>query len=431
MRCRNDVYMRKIGVNKLDKSMEVDFDVQRNLPDCRRFNASRYVSTTATDPTYSRYTVPANQFECLQNACVNSGTLVVGTGKKTIYKVENGSAFSAGVITFYVTSDVTAVTVTVSDTETGTNADSYSAVLGGASSDGFKAVVVDLAQAGTTIGTGWNPTEASAYIAITPTGSSSAGISSIAVFEDMADFEASSHVKVACLTSIDGSWDLDVAESACFANGYDTSTRPTFEKTIEGTKVTANYWRLNPLYKRGSAVTGFDIATVERTVQAGTGSASGYGIVSIDDMNQNECGFFSAMLATAPCIDGEATLDKLSFPTAVTIDEKHFVLVDAGSGVTSVLFNSRLVGQKVLISYPRTADVEEFIISADDVNEVKTRMSYVKTHTDGFKYRFVFNNVLITSFPDTLGEEETSFSFTVSIQPDSQGVYGHAYRIID
>ena len=224
---------------------------------------------------------------------------------------------------------------------------------------------------------------------------------------------------------------MDVAESACFANGYDTSSRPTFEKTIEGTKVTANYWRLNPLYKRGSATTGFDIVTVERTVQQGTGSAASYGIVEIDDMNQSECGFFSAMLATAPCIDGEASLDKLSFPTAVSIDEKHYVLIDAGSGVTDVLFNSRLVGQKVLISYPRTASVEEFVISADDINEVKTRMSYVKTHTDGYKYRFVFNNVLITSFPDTLGEDETSFSFTVSIQPDAQGVYGHAYRIID
>ena len=427
MSCRNDVFMRKIGVNKLDKSMEVDFDVQRNLPDCRKVNASRYVSTEATNPQYSKYTVPANQFECMNMTCVNSGTLYVGNEKKTVYKVENGEAFAAGVITFYVTSDVTAVEVTVSDTEAGTNADKYNAKLGAAGTDGFKAVIVDLSETPTEVGTGWTPSDGYAYIGITLTGSVNAGLSSIAVFEDMEDFVASSHVKVACLTSIDGSWDLDVAESACFTNGYDTSSRPTFEKTIEGTKVTANYWRLNPLYKRGTATEGFDIVTVERTVKSG----EGYGVVAIEDMNQNECGFFSAMLATAPCVDGEATLDKLSFPTAVTIDEKHYVLVNAGSGVTNVLFNERLVGQKVLISYPRLAEVEEFIISADDINEVKTRMSYVKKHTDGYKYRFVFNNVLITSFPDTLGEDETSFSFTVSIQPDAQGVYGHAYRIVD
>lgn len=419
--------MRKIGINKIDKNMEVDFDVQRNLPDCHKVNASRYVSTDATAPLYSKYTVPANQFECMNMSCVNSGTLYVGNQKKTIYKIPDGESFSAGVMTFYVTSDVTAVEVTFSDTETGTNAWTYSVTPGSAKSDGFKAVVVDMTKTPTKVGNGWTPTENSVYVAITLTGSADVGLSSIAVFEDMEDFVASSHVKVSCLTSIDGSWDLDVAESACFANGYDTSSRPSFEKTVTGTKVTANYWRLNPLYKRGSAVEGFDVVTVEKTVQNG----DGYGVVALDDMNQDECGFFSAMLATAPCVDGEATLDKLSFPMGVTLDEKHYVLIDAGDGITNVLFNSRLVGQKVLIAYPRKVDVEEFVISADDINEVRTRMSYVKKHTDGYRYRFVFNNVLITSFPDAITEDEVEFGFTVSIQPDSNGVYGHAYRIID
>ena len=440
MRCKNDVYMRKIGVNKIDKNMEVDFDVQRNLPDCHKINTSRYVSTQATNPQYSMYTVPANQFECMNMSCVNSGTLYIGSDKKTIYKVPEGESFSAGVITFYVTQNVTSVEVTLSDTEAGTNAWKYTVTPSAVKSDGYKAVIVDLTQTPTKVGEGWTPSDASVYVGITLTASENtigsavvcgdnvcAGLSSIAIFEDMEDFVASAHVKVACLTGIDGSWDLDVAENACFANGYDTSSRPTFEKTITGTKVTANYWRLNPLYKRGSAVEGFDIVTVEKTVQAG----DGYGIVVLDDMNQNECGFFSAMLATAPCIDGEATLDKISVPMAVTLDEKHYVLVDAGDGNTNVLFNSRLAGQKVLISYPRIAEVEEFIISADDINEVRTRMSYVKKHTDGFRYRFVFNNVLITSFPDAITEDEVEFEFTVSIQPDANGVYGHAYRIVD
>lgn len=431
MSCRNDVYMRKIGVNKLDKSMEVDFDVQRNLPDCRRINASRYASTDAVAPTYSMYTVPENQIECMQMACVNSGTLKIGTGKSAIYKAENGAGFANGVITFYVTSDVTVAEVIVSDTQALTNGDKYTARLGGASAGGFKLAVVDLTEAGTDVGTGWTPSDGYAYISIKLTGGADAGLSSIAVFEDMEDLMISTHVKVSCLTSIDGSWDLDVAESACFDRGYDTSTRPSFEKTIEGTKVTANYWRLNPMYKRGSAVQGFDIVTVERTIQSTTISGTSYGVVVIEDMNQNECGFFSAMLATAPCVDGEATLDKISLPLAIALDEKHYVLGDAGSGVTNVIFNSRLVGQKALISYPRVASVEEFLISADDVNEVRTRMSYVKKHTDGFKYRFVYNNVLVTSFPDTIGEDETSFSFTISIQPDEQGNYGRAYRIID
>ena len=89
------------------------------------------------------------------------------------------------------------------------------------------------------------------------------------------------------------------------------------------------------------------------------------------------------------------------------------------------------VGKKILISYPKTVDVEEFIISADDINEIRTRMSYIRRYTDGQKYRFVFDNVLITSFPDAITEEESEFAFTVSIQPDAYGRYGRAYKIID
>lgn len=426
MKCRNDVYMRKIGAEKLDKTVEVDFDVQRNLPDCRKINARKYVSTDATSPSYNMYKVPANQFECMNNRCVNSGTLAIGTGKKAVYKTTNGADFSAGVITFYVTSDVTAAKVTLSGTTDTTDSWEFDAVLGGASADGFKAAIVDLTQTPTVRGDGWTPGEGNVYITIALTGGASAGLSSIAIFDDMTDFETSSHVKIGCVTSVDGSWDLDVAENACFANTYDTSTTPTFEKTVTGSKVTSNYWRLNPLFKRGTATQGFDIVTVERTIV----SDSGYGKVVIDDMDQDECGFFSAQLVE-PCVVGDAELEKLAFPTSVVIDEAQYVLVDAGSGVTNVLFNDEHIGRKVLISYPKLVDVEEYVFNADNLDEIRTRMSYVRRYTDGKKYRFVFDNVFVTSFPDALTEEEGEFEFTISIQPDANGRYGRAYKIID
>lgn len=426
MKCRNDVYMRKIGVNKLDKSMEVDFDVQRNLPDCRKVNASKYISTEASDASYNKYAIPANQFECMNANCVNSGTLTIGNGKKVVYKVANGEDFASGVITFYVTSDVTAASVSISDTEEGTNAYTYTASVGAASQDGYKPVVVDLTQTPTAVGEGWEASEGYAYIIITLTGGASAGISSLAIFEEMEDFQSSTHVKVACLTGIDGTWDLDVAESSCFENGYDVSSRPSIEKTITGTKVTANYWRLNPMYKRGSATTGFDIVTVERTIK----SADGYGVVVLEDMLKSECGFFSAMLAESPCVTEDSALEKLSIPTAVALDGGHYLLIDNGDDTVSVMFNSMYVGKKVIISYPKAVDVEEFLISTEDLLDVRTRMSYVKTRSDGNRYRFVYDHVLITSFPDALTEDDTEFAFTVSIQPDASGRYGHAYRII-
>jgi len=422
MKCKNDAFMKMVGGEKLDKKVEVDFDVQHNLPDCNRINAKKYISTEAENPSYDQYVTPQNMFECLNPNCVNSGVLY-NSGAKTVYKAGAGQDFSAGVITFYVTEDVTSAVVTLSDTKEGTNAWSYT-VTPGRAVNGFKPVVVDLTKTPTTVGTGWTPSDAATFIGITLTGNGRTGLSSIAIFDDIEDFQTSTHVKVACLTSIDGTWDLDVAESTCFNNGYDTSSRPTFEKTITGNKVTSNYWRMNPLYKRGSATEGFDIVTEERTVKA----SDGYGAVLLTDMNQNECGFFSAMVADSCSTE---QLDKLSIPMLVDLDGGHYLLVDNGDGTTSVIVNEIYVGKKLLISYPKLVEVEEFIISTDDINEVRTRMSYTRRYTDGQKYRFVFDNVLITSFPDAITEEEGEFAFTVSIQPDAYGRYGRAYKIID
>lgn len=426
MKCKNDAFMKMVGTEKLDKKVEVDFDVQRYLPDCNKINARKYVQTEAENVSYNAYKIPANRFECMNPNCVNSGTAYIGTSK-TIYKAVGGENFSAGVITFYVIGGVTGVEVTLSDTVAGTNAWKYEVTPGAVGADGFAPVVVDLTQTPQKVGEGWTPSEGNVYIGITLTGGSEQGLSSIAIFDDMEDFQTSTHVKMACLTTVDGSWDLDVAENACFPNNYNYNENRSFEKTITGTKMTANHWRLNPMYKRGSATEGFDIVTVERTVQSG----SGYGIVAIDDMNQNECRFFSMMLADSPCVVGEAQLEKLSFPMGVKLDEKHYVLVDAGEGVTNVMLNSEHIGKKVLISYPKMADVEEFLISDEGINELRTSMSYVRKYTDGYKYRFVFNKVLVTSYSDALSEDEGEFSVTISIQKDENGVYGHAYRIID
>lgn len=426
MKCKNDAFMRMVGAEKLDKKVEVDFDVQRYLPDCNKINARRYVQTAGENVSYNAYKIPANRFECMNPNCVNSGTAFIGTSK-TVYKAVAGENFSAGVITFYVTGGVTSAEVLLSDTVEGTNGWKYTVTPGSVGADGFAPVVVDLSQAPTEVGTGWTPSDAPAYIAITLTGGTNQGISSIAIFDDLEDFQTSTHVKVGCLTTIDGTWDFEVAENACFANNYSYSENRSFEKTITGTKMTANHWRLNPMYKRGSATEGFDIVTVERTVKQG----SGYGIVAIDDMNQNECRFFSMMLADSPCVVGDAQLEKLSIPMAVALDEGHYVLVDAGDGVTNVMLNSEHVGKKVLISYPKLADVEEFILSDDAINEIRTSMSYVRRYTDGHKYRFVFNKVLVTSYSDTQSEDEGEFTVTVSIQKDENGVWGHAYRIMD
>lgn len=434
-KCKNEKFISTIGPEKLSKKTEVDFDVQRNLPDCQKQNAGRYISTSASAPRYDRFKTPKNQFECMQGACVNSGTLY-NEGASTTYKFKlNASEFAAGVLTFYALGTSGTATVLVSDSAQFTNADSYSLDLTkmARGEDGYSAVVVDLTRTPTDVGEGWSATGDSIYIQITM--SDAQGISTIAMFENMDDFAVSTHVIARCLTGVDGSFDLDVAEETCFNYGqFDTSDLSSIEKTVSFRAITPNYWRLNPMYTKGSLAKAWDKETVEMTVKALEGTD--YGYVTLDDIDQSECGFVSVQVLF-DCRDSaesaDALLERLAIPSRVDVDGGHYQLIDNGDGTTTILFNEMHVGKDVLIAYPKVVDVvDSFDITDENVNEVRTRMTYVKTYTNGSKYRFIFNNVLITSFPDALSEDnDAEGELTISIQRDADGRFGYAYKILD
>ena len=433
-KCKNEKFMSTIGASKLTKNVEIDFDVQRNLPDCQKINAGKYVSTEAASPRYDRFRIPKNQFECMQGSCVNSGTLM-NSGAETVYKFKlDAKEFAAGVLTFYVLGTSGNAEVTISADASFTNADKYSIALADMAhgDDGFSAVVVDLSQTPTDIGDGWSGEGDAIFVKIKV--ASAQGISTIAMFEDMDDFAVSTHVIARCLSGIDGSWDLDVAEETCFKKGqFDTSDLQGIEKTVSYRGITPNYWRMMPMYKKGNLTKAWDKETVEMTVKALSGTT--YGYVTLDDIDQEECGFVSIQVLY-DCRDSQnvsdALLYRLAIPSKVDVDEDHYQLIDNGDGTTMILFNDIHVGKSVLISYPKVVDVtDSFDITDEDVNEVNTRMTYVRCYTDGTKYRFVFNNVLITSFPDAMSDEDDAEGeFTISIQRDANGRFGYAYRIV-
>ena len=439
-KCKNEKFMSTIGANKLTKNVEVDFDVQRNLPDCQKISASKYTYTGPRagnpDIRYDRFKIPKNQFECMQGLCVNTGTLFLTPATPVAYKFKlDAVEFAAGVLTFYAYGTTGTATVTISDSATFADADMYSIDFDvmAHGDDGYTAVVVDLSQApDSKIGTGWDATGDAIYVQISL--SDATGLSTLAMFESMDDFAVSTHVIARCLTGVDGSFDLDVAERTCFKGGqYDTSDLSGFEKTVSYKAITPNFWRLNPMYKKGYMTKAWDRETVEMTVKALPESE--YGYVLLDDMDQNECGFISIQVLY-DCRDSqnvsEAMLDRLAIPSKVDMDGGHYQLIDGGNGTTMILFNAMHIGRSILIAYPKVVDVaDSFDITDEVVNEVHTRMSYVKCYTDGTKYRFVYNNVLVTSFPDALSEDdEQEGELTLNIQRDANGRFGYAYRIV-
>lgn len=430
-RCKNDALLAKIGVNKITKDMEVDFTVLSTLPDCKRINAKAYVSnvnaqSAAVVPTYSGMTKPANQFECMGGNCVNSGTLypTVSGGTITYHAPFDGTEFAEGIITFY-TKGVTSAVVKISSDANFTNADSYTVTPGNAADDGFSAVIVDLSATPTAVGDGWTPSANGVYIAITPTGTANEiGISSIAIFDEKEDFETNAVVKISCLTDISGDIDIDAAEETCWTGGYDTEDL-TFERTITGKALTPNYWLLNPLLGKGTATKGFEITGVEKVIVAD----GDYGKITIADMYQDECGFVGISLADN-CDVTEGMLVRLNVPSVMPMADNHFIVVPGEEGLTDIYFNPLMVGQTVVVSYPKEVEIEELVADVDNVGTRRYQMSYKETQTDGTKWVYVYGNVLVTSFPQSINEDETEFEFTINIKKDENGHYYRKYRIL-
>lgn len=430
-KCKNEQLLSKINVKKIDKdNMEVTFEVLSDLPDCKKINTKNYYDTVSGSQSYNPFDRPVDVFECNPKTCNNTGTLTLTaeeeqTTASVSYKIPyDAREFVAGVITFYVKKAVaTAETVVfkIFGNNDDANYDEYDVSVTG---EGFQPVVIDLSKApDTTGGTGWQASENGACVTITM--SDGDGVSSISVFDDVVDFETSSVVKVGCLSEVGGTIDLDVATATCWESGYDTTERPTIERTITGNSVTPNYWKLNPMMGREKMVKGFKNVTVmKELVEQGD-----YAIALLPDAKEDECGFYGATIADV-CDFSIAERDRLTLPVGFEVDEKHFIIGPNPDGGKIAYFHKSLAGQNVIIAYPKDVDVIERVAEYNNIGSVRCRMSYTTILNDGTEVLHTFDNVLVTSFPDNITNEETEFSFTINIQPDNAGVYYREGRII-
>lgn len=429
MRCDRDELIAKITTNKLDKRTVVSFALLGGLPDCKRINARDYYkvvdSTHAlvdTTLNYNKYDKPENKLECVSfDSCLNTGGLAVGDAANYImFRLPyDGTKFSSGIVVFYVKGFTGAkdVTVELSNTETFTNADSYTVSVVGKGAE-YVPVVIDLSATPTAVeGNGWTAAVTGNYMTINVADANGV-ISTIALFDSIADFEINDVVQMGCLTTIEGDDAIDAAEATCVTSAakYDT-TSPSFERTLTGRKVTENYQKLNPLIGKGDAKKAFEIHTLKFTVTQGTG----YGEVVIADMYQEECGFVTVD-------SGCDLLIRYGLTAEVALDDDHFLVMPQADGTTKILVNEHLVGKEVTISYPRESEVKELVADIDNVDDIRVKLYVPYTLSNGKRMAKVYENVLVTSFTDNLGEDETEFSVTVSIQKAVDGHYYHIYE---
>lgn len=427
-RCKNEVLLRKINIPKLTKEhSEVSFTILHDLDNCRRINTKDQL--LEDKGTYNKYLVPKNRFECLGEGCMNTGTFLIAADAATkeaeYYAKFDMTEVASGAITFYVydaTKAARTLTVLIGEAQSLANADQYSVSIAAADydEDGFAPVVIDLSQTPTDVGNGWTPNEIGAYIKISA--SDVFGVSSISLFESMEDFATIDVVKVGCLSSVGGTLDPSLIESACNKAKYNDQMGG-LSFNVTGRNATPNYWKLNPMAGKGKAAKGFIIATVEKTI-------GNDNTVTLADLYQDECRFISVQLKNA-CDAWETELTQIFAPVGMTnLAPDHYQVIKQADGSTKLKFAAGLAGQDILVSYPREADVDETVVNTDFLNSTHVSMAVPVCEQDRVMRMLVFNNVYVTSFPYSLSENDTDFSFSINIQPDRGGDYFHNYKIL-
>lgn len=445
----NRVVAQKVGYNKVEKTQEVDFNLSTDIDACVKINTKNYIAYEGeTAPVYSRLAVPQDMINvCAVKGCKNTGTLIISTkneGSETNYthtasatfvKATNAVLISAGIVYFYVDfpkAGTYTVALTIGDIKDSelTNGDKYTQEVT-VTSEGYKPISFDLSIAPSEdVGTGWNPTTSGITMQIdvstkdtTETGYM-VGLSSVSIFEDVEDLATNEVVKLGCMTGIEGDDTIDAMEEQCLGAQYDTSTT-SVERTITASTWTPNVMMLNPLIHRTEVTEGFYIATVEMTVEQDAENEN-YGSVQLADSYDEVCGFIYSSIADS-CNINDSILTRINNPNLMNLDERQFQVINSFLNPTvdvegsKLYFNKALVGKTVIISYPRAVEVEEFVATEAGINERRAQMSYTKKQSDGVVEVHVYDNVLITSFPQTINNSDSDFSFTISVQRDQNG----------
>ena len=353
---------------------------------------------------FNKYLRPEDAFNCLAEGCRNTGGLLI-TGNEfplgaTFKKVTDATDFYAGATTFYLDLPKDG-TYTIE----------------------FKIAAIN------------DNSFVNADVSITVTTEEEIQlkqihISSISFYNSIEELQNDEVVTIGCITEYGGDMTMDVADSVCFGAKYDPSSA-SITRTFTGGKTSGNYWLLNPFMRRGDLSKGWTVVKEKDKVRELTIDGRRYGYILLNGLSKQECSFSKALVASE-CNFTDAELTKVNLPDVAVLNEKQYQIIKHGEYDGYLIVHERLIGQPLLYAYPKEVSIEQYVGEDDAYEGRRVRLFFPTVQTDGVKVNYIFNNVLVTSFPTTLSNtDETTFEFEVSIQKDNNGRFFEVQKIIE
>ncbi len=153
------------------------------------------------------------------------------------------------------------------------------------------------------------------------------------------------------------------------------------------------------------------------------------GKIILADAYRDQCGMVYVALNDS-CNVTDAVLNRVNVGNSgIMLDSDQFAVETNIENGIVVRVATELAGKVVVVSYPRQVEGEHFVANTNTLNDRKTTLTYKRPMNDGTIDVFIYRNVLVTSFPQTISKTDTDFEYSISVQKDRNGNYYEYMRI--
>lgn len=453
-------------VGKLKNEDLIAINVLDNLSSCAKLDTRNIDNknniTGLENVYYNAANVPEDGYGCSKNKCYNTGTLqgdVTADGGNVVignfYKNLDATLYAVGIMTAYmylpegdheVSLDIANYTQ-----QDWTNYATIKTIVHATQGEGFYAVKFDFASADQTeTGTGWLIDQIGVKLRFNVKGTNlkaedMVGVSSIAFYESLEDFEISNTILVTCMDNWGDSQQFDVVEGACATSEYDPNSG-SMTATITTNKYTENLRMLNPTLRKTDKKQFGDIKIVTRKVldaaeyftgkdEALAKELAGFGIVQLSDTIEGDCGFL--YVQTPGCANNSHALRRVNAPIPVMTptDGERFQMLssnykgDYTKGL--VLVGRDWVDQELNFVYRKEVTAEIYEVT-NEFREVRVNILAPLHKKDGTTEWHYYENAFITAINNNISRsDETTVELNFNIAADENGVRKQIAKILD
>lgn len=444
-KCKVDLTHPVTGYGKQNKDEKIIVKITDRVHACVDLSTDKYVGiTNGSFRTFNPLKRPDDQLNCNPDFCNTTGTLYVSPHSTGPFVNRVGSKYQVysnalaytpqGIVSIYLwlpkngTYNLEMIISDVTDPDAN-NAYTINKTVNVTNGANFYLVMFELDDVLSTgqIGTGWTPSQKGVTLDFTvefvpkpntsETLGEDVGFSTLAIFDSKTELQKNAAVVLSCITSFQDDQSVDATDASCLDGGYNPDTLAV-SKSITASTMTQNSFWLNPLEHKTDNIDGFFPVTVKSEVLPYKWNGDDYGVIYITDIAPDNCGWVTVS-SDNKC---EQVFQATYASHAIKLDDTEFIELKGNFNAVNngaVLVSKSYVGQSLLVTYPRSITVEEYV--ADDSRlEGWHAEIQVPVKRKDHKYELrTYRNIYITSITQTFNNtDETAVTISFNAYRD-------------